>query len=62
MSFSSTPVASATLKMAARNKAFGLSYAAVVGAVPSASGGPSITTDTSAATEENDPSGAVRNG
>ena len=48
--------------MAARIKAFGLSYAALVGTVPSGPSGPSITTDPSAANEENDPSGAWRNG
>jgi hypothetical protein len=48
--------------MAARLKAFGFSYAAVVGTVPSSSGGPDITTDPSVADEENNPPGAVRNG
>ena len=48
--------------MAARIKAFGLSYAALVGTVPSGPSGPSITTDPSAANEESDPSGAVQNG
>ena len=59
---SSSKPASRTLKMAARFKALGFSYAAVVGTVPSSSGGPDITTDSSVANEENDPSGAVRNG
>ncbi|KAM0690098.1 hypothetical protein Q7P36_008865 [Cladosporium allicinum] len=62
MSSSGTLLPSATFKMAARIKAFGMSYAAVVGTVPSGPSGPSITTDPSAANEENDPSGAVRNG
>jgi hypothetical protein len=50
----------ATLKMAERQKAFGFSYASLVGAVPS--NGRADSTRPWTATEENDPSGAIRNG
>ena len=50
----------ATLKMADRQKAFGFSYASLVGAVPST--GTADNTKPWTATEENDPSGAIRNG